>query len=460
MPFKVPVAYYKRGPQPAFKESQERYYQDELRKIEQSGETVVDALKELESLNLGSASSLEAITEDVADLTTRTSTLETRVGSAEASITTEQTVRATADSALASSVTTLTATVNSNTAQIISEQTARVNGDNALAANITTLTATVNSNTAAITSEQTARANADSALASSITSLTATVNSNTAAITSEQTARANADSALSSSISSLTATVNGNTAAISNEATARANADSAISTSLSSVTARVGTAEANISSNSTAIASVNGQLSASYNLKAAVSAGGVTYFAGMGLGVDPSPGGAGYQSNIRFEADKIRLFNSGSDVSPFYVEGGNVYMTNAFIKNADIGTLKIAGNAVTVSGAIAGTSNQTFYLSAPYGGLLAVTVYAADWAESGSGNTVQVYVNGGLYASVLGSRYVASVTSGGESGVDTYNYSYSPETEVFLVSLGGGTHSISVTTPGRTYACVGLLTQR
>jgi hypothetical protein len=78
-----------------------------------------------------------------------------------ASITTEQTVRATADSALADSITTLTATVNSNTAAISTEQTARVNGDTALASSITTLTATVNGNTAAISTEATARATAD-----------------------------------------------------------------------------------------------------------------------------------------------------------------------------------------------------------------------------------------------------------------------------------------------------------
>ena len=70
---------------------------------------------------------------------------------------------------------------------------------------VTSLTATVNSNTADITSEQTARANADTALASDITSLTSTVNGVSASVTTEATTRANADTALSSDITTLEA---------------------------------------------------------------------------------------------------------------------------------------------------------------------------------------------------------------------------------------------------------------
>jgi hypothetical protein len=53
---------------------------------------------------------------------------------------------------------------------------------------ITNLTASVNTNAGAITTEQTARANADSALAADITTLTSTVDGNTASITTNATA--------------------------------------------------------------------------------------------------------------------------------------------------------------------------------------------------------------------------------------------------------------------------------
>jgi hypothetical protein len=72
---------------------------------------------------------------------------------------------------------------------------------------------------AQFSSEVATRASADSALSSSITTLTATVGSNSSAITTEQTARATADSALSSSISTVSSTVAGNTSSISTQAT-------------------------------------------------------------------------------------------------------------------------------------------------------------------------------------------------------------------------------------------------
>jgi hypothetical protein len=139
---------------------------------------------------------------------------------------------------------------------------------------------------AAITAEQTARADADSALASSITTVSAAANRQrvfsqstaptstgrsegdlwfdsanglkpyywvvgtgwadnsdgrfttiAASVTTETAARVSGDNALSAQITSLTSTVNGNTAAINNEATTRASADSALSGQISTVSA-------------------------------------------------------------------------------------------------------------------------------------------------------------------------------------------------------------------------------
>lgn len=83
-------------------------------------------------------------------------------------------------------------------------------------------------NTTAIQNEATVRANADSSLASQINTVSAVTNSNTAAIQTEVTARTNADSALSTQITTLSSTVNNNTAAIQTEATTRANADNTL----------------------------------------------------------------------------------------------------------------------------------------------------------------------------------------------------------------------------------------
>jgi hypothetical protein len=187
-----------------------------------------------------------------------------------AAITTEQTVRAAEDEALADQINTVIADFqdadSALEAAITAEQVARADGDSALADQITVVAATAGSavfrqdteptgtvdrplkdgdlwydtgadnhpyiydaatsswvdntdgriptNSALIVSEQTARIDADSALAADITALTATVNGNTAAITSEQTARIDADSAIASDVSTLSTTVSGHTATI------------------------------------------------------------------------------------------------------------------------------------------------------------------------------------------------------------------------------------------------------
>lgn len=178
--------------------------------------------------------------------------LQAEVADNAAQIVSEQTARATADSALAQDITTLTAQTGTNAAAIASETLARTSADDALASQITTLGATVAGNTAAITTEQTARATADDALSSQITVVASNVASNLAAIQSETTARTTADTALAGQITTLTTTVNANTAAITSEQTARANADSALAADITTLNADVDDAFAAIQDEATA----------------------------------------------------------------------------------------------------------------------------------------------------------------------------------------------------------------
>ena len=121
-------------------------------------------------------------------------TLNSTVGTQGTSIATAQAdiVTLTTDtSANATAITNLTASVNTNTAGISTEQTARASADTALATSITNLTSTVGSNTSAISSEATTRASADTANATAITNLTSTVGAANASITSLQTVTTN-----------------------------------------------------------------------------------------------------------------------------------------------------------------------------------------------------------------------------------------------------------------------------
>lgn len=111
---------------------------------------------------------------------------DTRVIANAAAITSEQTARISADSALATSIQTVSASLDNNIAALSAETTARVDADGALSSQITTLIASVGDNAAAIQTESQARADADSAIASQVTTLSTTVGENTASIQTTQ----------------------------------------------------------------------------------------------------------------------------------------------------------------------------------------------------------------------------------------------------------------------------------
>jgi hypothetical protein len=312
-----------------------------------------------------------------------------------AAISTESTTRATADSALASSITSLTSTVNTNNstlqANITSEATTRANADTALATRATALESTVNSGTdgnlalkSRIATEETARASGDATNASAITSLTSTVGTksrtfaqtsaptatatgdlwidtddsnkfyrwdgaawvavddsriavNAAAITTEASTRATADTALASSITSLTSTVNTNnstlTASINSEATTRANADSALSTSLTSLTSTVNGNTSSITTLQSTSATQAGEIT---NLNAQY---GVTVSAGKVTGFKLNSSAT--TSEFIVQADKFQIENSTG--VPFKVVGSDVY-----INDNKVQTASIVNNSVTV----------------------------------------------------------------------------------------------------------------
>lgn len=111
-------------------------------------------------------------------------------GASSAQLTTEQTVRAAADTANANAITTLSAQVNNATnglpatyAGLLAEQTARADADTAeasarvaLAARVTTAEGNITATSSALTTEQTTRANDDTTNANAITALSSQVN--------------------------------------------------------------------------------------------------------------------------------------------------------------------------------------------------------------------------------------------------------------------------------------------
>lgn len=180
----------------------------------------------------------------------------------DAALVAEQTARATADSATATSINGITAKTDATNAAIVTEQTARANGDSANATEINSLKVKTDTTNAAIATEQTVRANADTALATSITQMGVKTDTTNANLVTEQTVRANGDSAVAATVTALSAKVTGDiAAAISSEATSRANADGALSTRVDSTVAAngVNTAaiQAEVTARANAVSAVN-----------------------------------------------------------------------------------------------------------------------------------------------------------------------------------------------------------
>jgi hypothetical protein len=284
-------------------------------------------------------------------------------------------------------VSSLSATLDETVAGLSREEVARATSTQALSGTVMRIHASVGANTAAITTEQVTRANADSALASQITTLTSTVGSTSAAIASEATTRASADSALSTRIDTVTAQSNAGTAsgyyrltALSN-ATDGAAAEFAVEVKASANSAftsagmRIqvfsnGTSRIKMmadqfliqssSGNYTPFAVVSGQLISNALTSAgnvsglgalatqnSVSAGNVS---GLGSLATQNSVSSGQVSGLGSMAliNKISALNIAT-----YMD--NAVISNAYIGDAEISTLKVAGNAITTGASIYGS---------------------------------------------------------------------------------------------------------
>ncbi|WP_353089219.1 host specificity protein J [Stenotrophomonas sepilia] len=135
-----------------------------------------------------------------------------------------------------------------------------------------------------------------------------------------------------------------------------ASGDYALGRRVENTEASVGETQAMVQQTSQALVDVNGRISASWNLKLQIAANGQYYAAGMGIGIENQPDGS-YQSQILFQADRLALINlvNGQVTTPFVIQGGQTFISQALIGTAWITTAKIADAAITnakISGVI------------------------------------------------------------------------------------------------------------
>lgn len=318
-------------------------------------------------------------------------------------------------------------------------------------ATIYNLQSQVGENTARITEEELTRATTTQALAGRVGKITSVVNGNTAAITQEAITRADADSALAGLITTVETQTNNNTAAINNEIIARTTADSALSSQITSVEAKADNATANGFYRLRAIASPTNGALAEFAVEVRATTTGSYVAAGMNIQAF-----SGGNRRIKFNTDQFIVTTGPDAYVPFAISGGNVYandlivqnaniengaITSAKIGTAEVETLKIAGNAVTVPAAyIYGPiiyGNGSLQLIA---NLSFTMPYAGDALISFFGT--HIYSTAFPYATYYLDFYLDGVVIGG-----VYNGSTYPEVGVVfstLRSLSAGSHNVQV----------------
>ncbi|WQI19744.1 host specificity protein J [Stenotrophomonas maltophilia] len=140
-----------------------------------------------------------------------------------------------------------------------------------------------------------------------------------------------------------------------------AEGDYALARRQETVEASVGETQAIVQQTSQAVVDMDGRISASWSLKLQVAANGQYYAAGMGIGIENQPDGS-YQSQILFQADRFAVINlvNGNVTSPFVIQGGQTFISQALIGTAWIKSANIEDEAVT-NAKISGTIQSDDY---------------------------------------------------------------------------------------------------
>jgi len=148
-------------------------------------------------------------------------------------------------------------------------------------------------------------------------------------------------------IDGLYASVGDANAAIQNEAKARADGDGALSQQIQTTQSSLGSTNASVQQISTAQTGLNNRVNAQYSIKVAVTQSGVYALGGIGVGIQNQNGVL--QSVVAVLADQFAVINAAGNgyVSPFAIQGGQVFMNDAFIRDGSIINAKIQDAAIS-----------------------------------------------------------------------------------------------------------------
>ncbi|MEG5565833.1 DUF1983 domain-containing protein [Enterobacter ludwigii] len=377
--------------------------------------------------------------QDVGKVQTSVNELSSTVGDVSSSLSElEQTV-ATADTALGQRIDNISVSMDGMTGGVKNSAIAIIQGNLAQVATRKTLSASVAGNSAQLDRIDEVIVNEKEATARSLLSLQTDVNGNKASINSLNQTFSDYQQAMATQVNSITATVNGHTSAIT--------------------------------TNAEAIANVNGDLKAMYSIKVGLSSNGQYYAAGMGIGVENTPGGM--QSQVIFLADRFAVTQyAGATVTlPFVIQNGQTIIRETLIGDGTIGNLKL-GNYIQ-STTWDGTGNVGWHINkSGYAVFNNVTVRGTVYATNGEFTGKVTATSGSFRGTVEAENFVGDVVNAGVgldksksgSGGVTTNLTYTDTTGtskpktvivsavvlIYGVSGDDATARISVTIDGTT----------
>lgn len=182
-----------------------------------------------------------------------------------------------------------------------------------------------------------------------------------------QTVIATEDYALSRRIEQVNAGFADVAASVQSESVARASADEALAQQINTTQASLGETQATVATQQTSLVNLNGKVTATYTIRAQVASGGQIYTSGMGLGVEQQPDGT-YQSQFLVQADRFAVINlvNGNVTSPFVIQGGQTFISQALIGDSWITNAMIQNAAIT-NAKIIGTIQSDDYVSGQTG---------------------------------------------------------------------------------------------
>jgi len=197
---------------------------------------------------------------------------------------------------------------------------------------------------ASVQSEATTRASADSVFTNLFTLLGAKNTSGTAFVLNDNTVQLSNGVALGTRLSGIDTKLNANAAAIVDEQTARANADGALSQSIQVVNSQVGNLQASVATLSQSIDGVKARYGVSLDVNGYVTgfvqnndgrSGSFVVLANRFAIVDPNGG----KPTVPFEVSNGNVFVNGQRITPGSISADRLSVTSLSALTADIGFL-------------------------------------------------------------------------------------------------------------------------